>query len=85
MKIDFVKEDGTIYAISTDAIYRQRVHDELLWAEIEPKNGKHRVMWEDNHLSIFDFDSLMLAQTHISQFHLQHKPYINGNSYKLES
>jgi len=84
MTIEYIKEDSTIYAISTDCEYKKRIYQELMWAEIDQENGKVILRWEDDFMKKIECESVSQAKTIIQNDHMLHTPHVNGASYEIK-
>jgi len=85
MTIQYIKEDGTIYAISEDCEYKKRMYDELMWAEIETNDaGDVLLKWEDDYMKPVICESVSQAKTTIQNDHMLHTPHVNGASYEIK-
>lgn len=87
MKIEFEKDStSSIYfAVSKMEVWKGKVHDELMWAEITPdaNNNTFTVVWEDDYYNPLTANTLDEAKDHIRKNFSKHKPHINGASYNI--
>lgn len=83
MTIEFIKEDNTIFAISTNVLYRSRVYDELMWAEIDYHGTSVTLRWEDDYMKKIMCASVESAKKKVEEEHMTHKPHYNGASYEV--
>jgi len=85
MTILFEQEGESIFAIAKNEVYRKRVHDELLYAEIKIK-APHLfvVAYEDSYPKEVNFSNLDGAKAEILRNWSSHKPYSNGSNYEIE-
>ena len=79
-KLTFVQEGLTVYGIQNDVVYKGRLHDELLYCEIEA-DGTLR--WEDSYNTPVKNSSVELAKQVASKTFFKHTPHSNGRSYEL--
>jgi hypothetical protein len=82
MKIDFVKEDGCVFALAQNAVYKGKHYDELMFAEIESDGTTIR--WEDDYMNKIPASSLEEAKKYILSNLVHHKPHVNGAAYDIE-
>jgi len=83
MTIIFENELDTTFALSKNVTYRGRWNDELMWAEIDRKNGKFILRWEDNYMNKIEFNSEEAAREIVRRDHLMHRPHVNGASFDI--
>lgn len=80
--MNFIKEDGTIFAVVKDAeieLDGETVTcEELLYAEIE----NNTVRWEDDWSNPVKCESLELAKHYVERNYQLHKPHVNGKIWK---
>lgn len=81
MKIEFESEGGTTYAVAKDQRYQNRIHEELLYAEIAVFGNGYVVRWNDNFFSPEPFSNLEEAKQTVVQDHSHHEPQSNGKSW----
>lgn len=82
MKILFETEGDFIFAIAKNEMWKKKVHDELLFAEITRKENVWYVMWEGEYPKKEQYSSLELAMAQILRDYINHTPYSNGISYE---
>lgn len=82
-KLKFETEGDSIFAITQNDTYKGKLHDELMYAEIQRKDNVCVVTWEDDFKTKINFSTEELAKSHILRDYLKHKPHSNGNSYEL--
>ncbi len=84
LKIEFVKEDGTIFALAQNTMYKGKYYDEILFAEIESNvEGGMLIRWEDDYMTKVpatkdNYRELVLKDI------TNHKPHVNGASFDME-
>lgn len=95
MKIEFEEDRSNGYlmyfAISKMEIWKGKVHDELIWAELTPgmyeKDDKQfdgiEVVWEDDYYNPTIVNTMEQAKEHIMKNFYKHTPHINGASYNI--
>ena len=81
-EIKFV-EDRTngyliLFAIVELALFRGKIHDELMFAEIFED---HSVRWEDKYMEPVPCTSLKEAKEHVLKNYHSHEPHSNGGTY----
>lgn len=87
MKIEFEEDRNNGYliyfAISKREIWKGKVHDELMWAEILPIITTFKLTWEDDYYNPIIVDTMEQAKEHIMKNFSKHTPHINGASYNI--
>jgi hypothetical protein len=89
MKIIFEKDSRNGYeeffAISQMEIWKGKVYDELMWAEIRLVVTRlFRVVWEDAWQAPEFKTTLDEAKAFILQNYAKHTPHINGAAFSIE-
>lgn len=84
MTIAYTKDANTIFAISQDCVYKRKLYDELLWAEIDEVNGVV-LRWEDRYMNKIICETVAEAQRIVETDYLQHTPHINGPRHELRN
>jgi hypothetical protein len=84
MKIDFVTEDGTTFAIAQKTTYKGKFYDELMFAELDkhPTEGWF-VRWEDSFMIKIPVASAEEGKKLILRDLVLHKPHVNGAVFDL--
>lgn len=77
--------EDSIFVVAKNEVYRKKVHDELLFAEIKIK-GPHLFVlaWEDSYPKQANFSHLDAAKADVLRNYTSHKPYSNGSNYEIE-
>jgi 8-oxo-dGTP pyrophosphatase MutT (NUDIX family) len=83
-KLKFIKEGETYYGLIQDEVYNNKVHEELLYCEIEKTQGGWQCIWEDNHIEKHKFQDLQDAQTYAMLEYQKRTPFSNGKNWDLE-
>lgn len=84
-KIDFIEDGNIVYAVSQKTLYKGKMYDELMWAEIEQGKDTVFVRWEDDFMKRHPFLNIDLAKAFITNNTVFHSPHINGASYNLDT
>lgn len=79
MTLTFDKDGSTYYGVVKDTFYKGRIHDELLFCEIE-EGGMLR--WEDSYFSKHVFSTTEVAMSAAKKEFLKHTPHSNGLNYE---
>lgn len=83
MRIQFLKEDSSYYAVAQQQAFKGFMWEEMMFAEISPSLKAWAVKWEDDWSNPIHFDTLIEAQKHIEKEYFRHKPHSNGKKYEL--
>ena len=86
MKIDFVEEGNSIFAVAQNVEKNGKFYDELWWAELEVKrmDGLTYVTWQDDWQNPEKFATLHDAKAWVILNHNKHIAVINGAVNDLE-
>lgn len=79
MKLTFEQDGSTWYGIVKNALYKGRIHDELLYCEIE-EGGMLR--WEDSYFKKHVFKDTDAAKVAADKEFIKHTPHSNGYNYE---
>lgn len=70
-----------MYAIAQAQKYKGKVHEELMYAEIEPYNTGCAVRWCDDFFHPEPFSSVEEAQSYVNEYYNRHIPQNNGKRW----
>lgn len=84
MKIEFITEHNITYAVAFKEVWQGRVHEELLFAEIESRHGKVFLRWESQWGDVIEFRDLESAKLYTLNNYYKFNPISNGLSYEIE-
>jgi len=85
MRLTFVKEDGTYYAVAFDQIFNGEMCQEWMFAEISPSLGAFMVRWENDYSNPLHFNTLPEAKIYIEKNHYKYNPIPNGAKFNVEN
>jgi hypothetical protein len=83
MRIIYIEENGTHFAVAQDQVFDGFLYEEAMWAEIKPSLGAYQVTWEDDFSNPFHCDTLLDAKLHVEKNYFHHQPHSNGDKHKL--
>lgn len=75
--------DGSISALSFDAVWKGFLNDELYWSDVSKALGGWMVRWNDSYNETLHFETLERAKNHIIENYSKHTPHLNGRRYEL--
>lgn len=84
MTILFEREGDTTFAIAKNEVFKGRVHDELMYAEIVKTENVFTLFWEDDYKKKYQFSTEELAKAFILREYDRHFPHPNGSSYDID-
>lgn len=74
MTIHFEYDDETLYAVSYDEVLNGYLHQELMWAEIDPALGGFMVRFEDSYSDTHHHATLEQAKDFVLKTYFKHTP-----------
>lgn len=83
MRMQFIKENESFFAIAQQQIFKGYNWDEMQFAEITPALGGWMVRWEDDYSNPINFSTLIEAQKHVENSYFKHYPHSNGEKHKV--
>lgn len=84
MKITFIEEDNSIFAVAQNVEKGGKFYDEILYAEILQKDGKIFVIFEDDWQNKLPFENLKTAEEFVKNNYHKHNGHVNGNIYNID-
>ena len=81
--IIWTKEGNTHFAISENYVRDHYSYEEVLWAEIDEKDGQFVVSWEDSFNTKHPFFRLEAAKNYVEENYIHHNFTQNGRSHFL--
>jgi hypothetical protein len=84
MKIDFIEEGNSIFAVSQNVEKNGKFYDELLWAEIIWVKEGIFIIWQDDWQNRIYSESRYKAMDYIRKEYSKHTPIVNGHVTDLE-
>jgi hypothetical protein len=81
MKIEFLTEGGTTFAVALNQKFKRRFYEELLFAEVAPMGDGVVVRWNDDFFNPQPFSNIEEAKQTIINEHSSHTPESNGKEW----
>jgi hypothetical protein len=83
-QLKFIKETSTIYAVLQNEVYKGKMCEEVMFAEIDKVQGGFKVIWEDSHKEPHLFQELADAKQYVMLEYPKHNGFINGKTWEVE-
>lgn len=69
------------FAIAQNEVYRGKIAEELMFAELVPGEDGVKVVWEDDFYHPVILNTLEEAKRFVLNHYYKHTPHVNGSLY----